>query len=125
MDTNFTQQNTMLIWRLNGETLSVEPWGPDAVRVRATMHPHFADVPNALTEPPAGVVPQVSVHADRAELANGKLRVVVDTDGRLHFYHSQSGALLLEEPVRHFYNPPQRSFTPISSDLFHLEAGFA
>ncbi len=137
METTFTVRDTTLFWSLNGETLWLEPWGPDAVRVRATERGHFDDMPGALAEPPEGATQSateaeplsrpatVQMHDGSAELTNGLLRVLVDADGRLHFYNSRSGTLLTEEPVRHFYNPPQRNFRATSSDLYHLECSFA
>ena len=124
MESNFSIKDTSLFWKVRGESLWLEPWGPDAVRVRATLQPSFTITPGGLTEQPPGATPQVAIHDQYAELINGKLRAMVDADGRLHFFNSQSGALLFEEPMRHFYNPPQRSFRATSSEMYHLEVCF-
>ena len=35
----FQTKNGVLIAQVNGETLRIEPWGKDSLRVRATMLP--------------------------------------------------------------------------------------
>jgi alpha-D-xyloside xylohydrolase len=47
----FTNQSGALIARRMGETLRIEPWGRDSLRVRATMQPAIEDQNWALTEP--------------------------------------------------------------------------
>ena len=37
----FQTKNGVLIAQVNGETLRIEPWGKDSLRVRATMLPEF------------------------------------------------------------------------------------
>ena len=54
-----------LEWRAHGETLRIEPWGPDALRVRVTYGgPLVDDLPGALLDaPPPGGKAQISVTA--------------------------------------------------------------
>ncbi|MFI7641335.1 hypothetical protein [Nonomuraea sp. NPDC049400] len=54
----FRDLGDALEWRAKGETLRVEPWGPDAVRVRATPGgPLLDDLPGALLDaPPPGAL---------------------------------------------------------------------
>ena len=35
--TFFEQHGQQLVWRNHGETLVVEPWGEDSIRVRAAL----------------------------------------------------------------------------------------
>ncbi len=46
----FQTKNGVLIAQANGETLRIEPWGKDSLRVRATMLPGFSGKDWALTE---------------------------------------------------------------------------
>ena len=39
METHFHTHDQAILWKRENETLRVEPWGPDAVRVRAALHP--------------------------------------------------------------------------------------
>ena len=48
----FQTKNGVLIAQANGETLRIEPWGKDSLRVRATMLPEFSGKDWALTEVP-------------------------------------------------------------------------
>jgi alpha-D-xyloside xylohydrolase len=77
-----------LTWRSGGETLVVEPWGRDSVRVRATVLGDVEDTDWALL-PPAieagaadGAAPddaRVELRSDGATLVNGGLRVELTT----------------------------------------------
>ena len=53
MKTYVSTDNNILFWRLNGEILKVEPWGPDGARIRATSLSDFPAIPGALLESPA------------------------------------------------------------------------
>lgn len=48
----FQTENGVLIAQANGETLRIEPWGKDSLRVRATMLPEFSGKDWALIEVP-------------------------------------------------------------------------
>ena len=47
---DFRNENGVLIARRNGETLRIEAWGKDSLRVRATMFSKFTGNNWALTE---------------------------------------------------------------------------
>ena len=48
----FRQEGQALIFELNHETVRIEPWGPDSLRVRATVAPALRDdLPGALLDP--------------------------------------------------------------------------
>ena len=46
----FCGENGILTARLGGETLRIEPWGKDSLRVRATRFSKFTDQDWALIE---------------------------------------------------------------------------
>jgi hypothetical protein len=48
----FSVQDDALVCRRQGETLCIEAWGPDALRVRATRYAHFSGNDWGLTIPP-------------------------------------------------------------------------
>ncbi|MCR5585535.1 MAG: family 31 glucosidase, partial [Lachnospiraceae bacterium] len=48
----FTNDNGALVFKTKGETVRIEAWGENALRVRATMFPKFTDRAWALTEKP-------------------------------------------------------------------------
>jgi alpha-D-xyloside xylohydrolase len=108
MQLRLSTENNMLNWHLNGEMLKIEPWGPDGVRVRATMLPDFPEIPGALDEklPVSGFT--IELKENKAILTNGKVRAEIWSNGTLHFYNTHTGAVLLEEPEPIFNKPPAR-----------------
>ena len=72
---HFAVDGERLVWRGDGETLVIEPWGRDSVRVRARLMHDVVDHDWALL-PPAAVDATVEIEGERATLTNGRLRVV-------------------------------------------------
>jgi alpha-D-xyloside xylohydrolase len=66
-----------VVWRGDGETLVVEPWGLNSFRVRATLQSEILYSDVALLRPEAAHC-DVVLHGSRATIANGKLRAVLD-----------------------------------------------
>ena len=125
MKTHVSTDNNMLFWRLNGEILKIEPWGPDGARVRATNLSDFPAIPGALLESPAAPDVAAIVQDGRGILTNGKLRAEIWPDGTLHFLNAQSGSVLLEEPEPIFNKPPARWYRPLeSSNLSKIDTHF-
>ncbi|HEX6554753.1 MAG TPA: glycoside hydrolase family 31 protein [Ktedonobacteraceae bacterium] len=121
----FLQQNNSLIWTLNHETLQIEPWGRNSLRVRSTVSAGIlADLVSVLL-PPAETDAQITIGEAGATIRNGAITASVSPEGIIRFSHTASGAELLveEQPVRATRLPP-RSFKAVHSDLFHLEVRF-
>jgi len=82
--TPFDVHAATLVWRGGGETLVVEPWGRDSVRVRSALG-DVVDADWALLPPDPGAHADATVVVDgmRATLTNGRIRVVATaTAGR-------------------------------------------
>ena len=98
-----TQEQNKLIWRTSGETMVVEPWGPNALRVRSVMMGEIEDTDYALL-PPEKTACTIETGRDRASITNGKLTAVVELassgwfrdHGKLTFYN-QKGEILFED----------------------------
>lgn len=76
---HFFIENNSLVWRGNGETLMIQPWGPNSLRLRSRMmgdilNEDFALLPN----PPAHGPVQIEVEEQRASIVNGKIRAELD-----------------------------------------------
>ena len=69
----FEIQNDSLIFRENGETVMVSPWGPDSLRVRSTILGDIEDSSAALLQP-AFSQSDISVEDMKAVITNGKIR---------------------------------------------------
>ena len=95
----FQTENGVLIAQANGETLRIEPWGKDSLRVRATMLPGFSGKDWALTEVPEKTEAKAEQFAvdhleidgsmgkrTSASITNGKIRAVVNFAGVITFY---------------------------------------
>ncbi len=124
MQVRVSAENDTLYWRLKGEILKVEPWGPDGVRVRATNLPDFPEIPGALIDPLPDPQVTVTVEDGKGVLTNGKLRAEIWADGTLHFFNTATGDILLQEPEPIFNKPPARWYRPLHSNLSKVDVHF-
>lgn len=84
-----------LIYKYDAETLWVEPWGNNAVRVRATKCANMPEENWALSIPQTATA-SIEVLKDRCCLKNGKIVAEVSLSGKISIYKSD-GTLLMEE----------------------------
>lgn len=124
----FSEDGAALVWRGGHETVRIEPWGPDSVRVRGTLWPSVSDdLPGALlaAPPPSGA--RTELAADVAWLVNGQITAEISAEGRIRFTRTADGAVLLAEVVPHFTGPPQRRYAPTGdgTGLHRIEVLFA
>jgi alpha-D-xyloside xylohydrolase len=122
----FRQQDNALIWELNHETLRIEPWGRDSLRVRATIQPEILDdLPGALLDP-APSQTDIVIGQERATIRNGAVMAEISPTGNLRFVNTATGAELLqeEEHLLPFGWPRQRSYQALPGGLFHIEVRF-
>jgi len=77
----FTTDGIRLTWTGNGETVVVEPWGANSLRVRAVQGGEITDTDWALL-PPTGdeTSPEITVDDDRATLRHGKIVATLHAD---------------------------------------------
>ena len=94
----FYQKASCLIREYDGEVLRIEPWGKNALRIRAGFPPFTQSEDYALL-PPAEQTPQIRIETDHATIRNGDILAHITADGRLEFRNG-SGKLLLKEYVR-------------------------
>ncbi|MFE9426005.1 TIM-barrel domain-containing protein [Kitasatospora sp. NPDC006697] len=91
------------------EILRIEPWGPDAVRVRASSGSIDPSAPGALESPEPCPHAELSASGDGcARLVNGLVAVDASADGRLTFRHAVSGRELLAERSPHAHHTGSR-----------------
>ncbi|MBR5732064.1 MAG: family 31 glucosidase, partial [Lachnospiraceae bacterium] len=109
----FIKDGNTLVFKINGETVRIEPWGKNSLRVRSTMLRDFTGCDWALTEKTAECAADVKLyeaeyHGDgwgkcmrqQASITNGRLRAEVNFAGVISFYRDD--ALILREYFR-FY----------------------
>ena len=104
----FSVQDGALVCRRQGETLRIEAWGPDALRVRATRYAQFSGNDWALTIPPEATTPSITQGTapiaqgpDEAwRITNGRIACEVNCGGVLSFYRDDK--LFLREYFRNY-----------------------
>ena len=126
--------NGSLIHRREGETISIAPWGPDGLRVRATAGPTILDTAWALAEPVDRSDSQITLSRSEAVIRNGKISARISDirtqAGYLQFFrHSENGertCILSEHDyVVGAHNPGTRVFQPPGDRLHYAETSFA
>jgi alpha-D-xyloside xylohydrolase len=125
------EHGNALEWSARQETLRIEPWGPDAIRVRAAIGPIVADLPGALTDPPDSPDARIKIENGSASLFNGAITAEIGPDpeasqyqAKLRFVDSGTGAELLAEEPLHFWWPGPRLFSPTGNGYHRLEQRF-
>lgn len=111
----FSQRNNSLIYRYDAEELWIQPWGPNALRVRATKSASMPLEDWALL-PPLAVETQIVVLDDVATLTNGKIRAEISRLGKLSIFKNNN-VLILEEYARN-----RRDLTDPKCSALEIEA---
>jgi len=126
-----------LVHKLGDETMWIEPWGQDGLRVRITTGPEVSDTAWALTEPLSGSASNAEVVFEltdtMASIRNGSVSAQIhDTytqPGHLQFFKHSGDAkeciLSEHDYVVHAHNPGTRIFRPSADQLCHSEIHFA
>ena len=123
-----TLTDDRVIWEGEGEVVWVEPYGPDAIRVRASRTLRIDEELDWTLLPPKNSNSDITRSGESAFVKNGGLSVEIRNNGTLLFFDA-GGELLLEEswideregtvPLRR-----ARTYEHISSDAFRLDAYF-
>lgn len=98
----FLKSKNILIFKKGNETLMIESWGKNSLRVRSTLEPSFIDSDAALTEKIDHCSANVEVTEKGAEITNGKLKAFISNNGVLCFYKDDKEIL---KEYFHCYDP--------------------
>ena len=123
MAEKFNREDKKLFWRMNHETLCVEPWGKNSLRVRATQEPEIRDTAWALLKP-VQTEPVIEITADKASILNGDLKAEIQADGCLRFTKVKTGLVLLEEVPYRIVMPPSREYKANKGGLWRADVRF-
>lgn len=96
----FYSENKALIYKYDAETMVIEAWGRDSLRVRAFKQAEMPEENWALME--RGEVysdAEIEIYEEFAFIKNGKIKASVDAGGKVTF-QNEKGKVLLEEYVR-------------------------
>ncbi len=125
----FFDKNNKLSAKQGNETLMIEAWGTNALRVRATRNAHFSGSNNALT--PAESSAEIKISEHSAVIRNGKISCMISENGWMEFYSGDR--LILKEYSRDFsganeHSPSMklsaREFKPVSGSDYSITARF-
>ncbi len=94
-----SREGNRLLRREASEQLWIEPWGKNALRVRATRQANMPQEDWALTEHPQDGNVEIHIDGQNASVRNGNITVTIGKGGYLVF-RNQKGDLLLEEQWR-------------------------
>ena len=128
----FERNGNALCYRYGAERLRIEPWGKNALRVRAWKQAE-PDPQDWALLPQADCDPVIQVREDGGSIVNGNIRAELNHIGKLTFYN-QRGEVLLEEYLRDrrdmfgstcsSLNVEAREFKPIIGGDYRLTARF-
>ena len=128
----FERNGNALCYRYGAERLRIEPWGENALRVRAWKQAE-PDPQDWALLPQADCDPVIQVREDGGSIVNGNIRAELNLIGKLTFYN-QRGEVLLEEYLRDrrdmfgstcsSLNVEAREFKPIIGGDYRLTARF-
>ncbi len=131
MESFFGTQGDRLVWQFDNETLWIEPWGKNSLRVRSTYLSKMIDEDWALLVAKKNTG-DIKINEDSAEIINGKISAKISVQGKITF-SNQKGNVLLEEFVRNRKNVREycsaleiepREFKPMTGDNFQLTVRF-
>ncbi|THZ10896.1 hypothetical protein D6C95_00234 [Aureobasidium pullulans] len=94
----FAKQDNRLIFSYDADKLWIEPWGKNALRIRATQLNQMPPENWALDEV-SGSSALVEIGEKSSSLANGEIKAVVTAKGKLTVY-GHGGKIILDEAVR-------------------------
>lgn len=94
----FWRAGERLAYRYDAETVWIEPWGEDALRVRATYEKNMPPEDWALTEKVSHTA-DIKIRERSASITNGKIRAEIASTGKITFYNKKN-EILLDEFVR-------------------------
>lgn len=121
-----------LIYHYDAEEVWIEPWGPNALRVRATKEARMPEEDWALCHRGEAEA-EISYTEEGARIVNGKIRAEITKLGKIMIYNA-GGRLLLEEYCRNrrdvldrkcsAIEVEAREFKPIQGGDYHLTMRF-
>jgi alpha-D-xyloside xylohydrolase len=124
----FETSGDSLIFRQDGETVMVTPWGRDSLRIRSVVMGEISDDNEALLEQEK-TESSITLGDDRAVITNGKIRaeLVVQPWGQalqMTFLNQKGEVLLQEIPNGGALQKKARHFKPLVGGAFSLRASF-
>ncbi|EEA24971.1 hypothetical protein TMatcc_008073 [Talaromyces marneffei ATCC 18224] len=98
-------QNNRIVYQYDFEKVFIEPWGPHALRVRATHQPTLPSNQDwALSSSPVSGSTKATIRIEPSStggtITNGKITANISPRGKIIIKNAETGQLLLEEYMR-------------------------
>ena len=124
----FEERNGSLVFRENGETVMVTPWGNNSLRVRSVILGDISSYSAALLDVPQ-VKAEINIQETTASIRNGNItaELTVQPWGnalQTRFINQKGECLLSEIPNGGALALKARHFTPLNGDSFKIKASF-
>lgn len=124
----FEECNGNLIFRQDGETVMVSPWGKNGLRVRSTILGDIVETNGALTETQKQE-PRIQISEYKATIQNGKILAELKVGGwrkeLLIKFYNQKGEVLLQEITNDgALSLKARHFRTLPGGNYRLKASF-
>jgi len=118
-------EDNRLIWQQGQETLWIEPWNLDGIRVRANLAGRILDQEGALLAEQAPQTALIAIDAQGARLQNGRIAANITAAGQISFYDVETDRLLLAEELGSVARPAARTFRSRGGGTYELVDRFA
>jgi len=125
----FSKEKNALTYKYDNETVRIEAWGENALRVRVTQSMSFTPHDWALLCPP-DTKPNINIGEDFASITNGKIIAKISNTGVLDFTNCQGKTLLKENWERLCDDPSKalysygRSFLALAGETYKITQRF-
>lgn len=96
----FREIKNSLVFIKEHETLKIEPWGKNSLRIRSTVNAEFTKNDWGLTEKVKSSKAKIIIDGQYASVKNGSLEAKINDNGILTFY--KNGQLILSEYFRSY-----------------------
>lgn len=125
----FEETNGKLIFRENGETVLLEAWGTDSIRVRSCMMGEIQDTNAALLEPEK-MDALIEISEMEATIANGRIKAHLEVQEwgkklRITFLNQKEEVLLQEITNGGALTLNARQYKSLPGGHYRLKASFA
>ncbi len=125
----FECKKNQLLWRYNGETILIEPWGRNSVRVRAAMMRDITETSYALLPLEEEPSCEITIAGEEATLTNGKIQVYVKYHSwhkrcQIFFYNDRKELLFKEIDPQGALEKHAHAYKPIIGGDHRITAQF-
>jgi alpha-D-xyloside xylohydrolase len=121
----FWADSECLFWRQERETVCIQGWGRDSLRIQATLNTELPEMPWALLAQEKAQT-HIEIKPQRARLQNGLIQAELGINGRISFLNTASNVKLLEESVTpSFSTKNPRHYQTRGGGLYKIQQQFA